>query len=163
MPVNGRDLVARVISDECRVRVTREISDTLVRVARVRTEVSWRDGLEETGSVGVEMGETVNRGDEGEAVRVTGSDEESWETVDLEDVRVEGGDGDTLLVKVRLELEDDERVLELLVLLEDVREVVDEVDVEHDEESCIMQVEDVELTDVDELDDELELVVQLEP
>lgn len=60
--------------------------------------------------------------------------------VDLEDVRVEGGGGGTLLLKVRLEVEDDECVLEMLVLLEDVRELVDDVnmlvkaDVEDDDE-----------------------------
>ncbi|KIO27707.1 hypothetical protein M407DRAFT_243276 [Tulasnella calospora MUT 4182] len=53
--------------------------------------------------------------------------------------------GDIVLVKVRIDVEDGERVLELLVLLEDVLEVVDdvdmiveefvEIDVEDDEES----------------------------
>ncbi|KAG9021722.1 hypothetical protein FS837_007024, partial [Tulasnella sp. UAMH 9824] len=204
------------------------ISDTLVRVTCVGTDVSWIDGREEYESVGDEMGETIERGAEDEAVTVTGREEAEWESVsrvrvcvrdgewvsrgreewgeaegrvrvevwvklvrvwvrgdvvrevDREDVRVEGevvgvevdreeeGDDpedleeveDILLVKVVV---DDERVLEMLVLFEDVSvdvvEVVDdvdmlveefvdlhvdiEVDVEDDEGSVL--VEDVQL------------------
>ncbi|KAG9040442.1 hypothetical protein FS837_000611 [Tulasnella sp. UAMH 9824] len=99
--------------------------------------------------------------------------------VDREDVRVEGElvgveveVEDTLLVNVA---EDDERVLEMLVLFEDVEvdvvEVVDNVDMlveefvevhfEEDEGSVTVEVEDEELSDVDELDNELEVQLKL--
>ncbi|KAG8907043.1 hypothetical protein FRC01_007838, partial [Tulasnella sp. 417] len=145
---------------------------------RVRVEMKvWlvRVWVREGDAVNVREEEIDLEGDRvgGELLGVDGEDDEREENEDALDLDERG---DAVLVEVRTDVEDDERVLDMLELLDDVRvdvkDVVDDVDdvelivdefvdievdddVEFQDDEEIGEDVDVELNDVVELDDEL--------